>query len=195
MPADGGEIIELAGLLMPADPSLVEEVRLAIVSADEYVGRFQERLRDRGIKEPRSDLQWIALVDGLENRGRLRELGKKEAAEDIAWKIDNDLLPDRPVQPDRWAFLAEELDLWEAVPWQSLPVIAAHLVKEGLAVVTLDMDSDSYPMMVLPADQVGECQRLAELAGYSITDWCDPPAAGSGCTVSSIASGREWGSS
>ena len=178
MTADGGEIIELAGRLMPTDPSLMEEVRLAVVSADEYVGRFQERLSDRGIDEPRSDLPWIALVNGLENRGRLRELGKKEAAEDIARKIDNDLLPDRPVRPDRWAFLAEELNLWEAVPSESLPVIAAHLVKEGLAVVTLDTDSDGYPIMVLPVDQVGECRRLAELAGYSITDWCDPPAAG-----------------
>ena len=44
MTADGGEIIELAGRLMPADPSLMEEVRLAVVSADEYIGRFQERL-------------------------------------------------------------------------------------------------------------------------------------------------------
>lgn len=178
MPADGGEIIELAGRLTALDPSLMEEVRLAIVNPDEYVSRFQERVRDRGIEERRSDLPWIALVNGLEDRGRLRELGKKEAAEDIARKIDNDLLPDRPIQPDRWAFLAQELDLWEAVPSESLPVIAAHLAKEGLAVVTLDMDSDGYPMMVLPVDQVGECQRLAQLAGGFITDWRDPPVTG-----------------
>jgi hypothetical protein len=178
MPADGDEIIELAGRLMTRDPSLREEVRLAIVSADAYVSQFQERLRDRGIEEPCSDLPWIALVNGLEDRGRLRELSKKEAVEDIASKIDNNLLPDRPVEPDRWAFLAQAADLREAVPRLSLPVIAAHLAKEGLAVVTLDMDSDSYPLMVLPADQVGECQRLAELAGYSITDWCDTPVTG-----------------
>jgi hypothetical protein len=113
----------------------------------------------------------------LEDRGRLRELDKKEAADDIARKIDKYLLPHRP-RGDHWAFLAEELDLSKAVPWQSLPVIATHLAKEGLAVVTLDIDSDGYPMMVLPADQVGECQRLAELAGYFIIDWRDPPQMG-----------------
>lgn len=177
MAAEGGEIIELARYLMPGDPSLAEEVRLAVVSADEYIGRFQERL-SAASREPCRDLPWIALVSGLEHRGRLRELHKKEAAEDIAWKIDKYLLPDRPVQPDRWAFLAEELDLQEAVPWQSLPLIAAHLANEGLTVVTLDMDSDSYPIMVLPAGQVVGCQRLAQLAGYSITDWCDPPVTG-----------------
>jgi len=46
--ADGGEVIELA--------SLAQEVWLAIVSAGEYVSRFQERLRERGIKKPESDL-------------------------------------------------------------------------------------------------------------------------------------------
>ena len=57
-----------------------------------------------------------------------------------------------------------------------LPAIAARLAAEGLTVVTLDIDSDSYPMMVLLADQVGTCQRLAQLAGYgTVTDWRTPP--------------------
>jgi hypothetical protein len=172
MTADGGEIIELARHLMAADPSLAEEVRLALVNPDEYVQLFQKELNRRGIENPRSDLPWIALVSGLANRGRLRELDWKEAPEDVAWKIDH-LLSDRPMQPDRWAWLAE----WEdKLPHELLPAIAARLAPEGLAVVTLDIDSDSYPMMVVPVGQVEVCQRLAQIAGYgTITDWLTPP--------------------
>jgi hypothetical protein len=172
MAAHGGAIVELARQLLAADPSLAEEVRLALVSPDEYVRRFQQQLSRRGIENPRSDLPWIALVNGLEARGRLHELDWKEAPEDVAWKIDQ-LLPDRPVQPDRWAWLAE----WEdKLPHELLPAIAARLAEEGLAVLTIDIDSDSYPLLVLPVGQVEECQRLAQVAGYgTITDWLTPP--------------------
>jgi hypothetical protein len=176
VPADGGEVIELASNLMAEDPSLAQEVQLAIVSADEYVSRFQERLRARGINKPQSDLPWIALVNGLEDRGRVRELDWKEAPEDVAWKIDH-LLANQPPQPGRWAWMASAE--WEdKLPHDVLPAIAARLAEEGFTVVTIDIDSDSYPVMILPISQVGECQRLAQLAGYLITDWRDPPVTG-----------------
>jgi hypothetical protein len=176
VPADGNEVTELASHLMAEDPSLVEEIRLALVSPGEYVSRFQERLRGRSIEKPQSDLPWIALVDGLEDRGRLRELDWKEAPEDVTWKIDHSL-PDHPVQADRWAWVATA-EWEEKLPHDLLPAIATRLAAEGLTVVTLDIDSDSYPMMVLPVDQVEKCQQLAQLAGYgTITDWLTPPTA------------------
>jgi len=172
MPGANGEIIELARWLMAADPSLAEEVHLALVSPDEYVRRFQQPLHRRGIENPRSDLPWIALVNELQERGRLHELDWKEAPEDVAWKTDH-MLPDRAMRPDRWAWLAQ----WEdKLPHELLSAIAAHLAEEGLAVLTIDIDSDSYPLMVLPVGQVEECQRLAQVAGYgTITDWLTPP--------------------
>jgi hypothetical protein len=114
-------------------------------------------------------------VDGLEDRGRLRELDWKEAPDDVTWKIDH-LLPDQPARPDRWAWVARA-EWEEKLPHDLLPAITARLAAEGLTVVTLDIDSDSYPMMVLPVDQVARCQQLAQLAGYgTITDWRTPPA-------------------
>ena len=83
------------------------------------------------------------------------------------------MLPDRSTRPDRWAWPAQ----WEdKLPHEVLPAIAARLAEEGLAVLTIDIDSDSYPLMVLPVGQVAECQRLAQAAGYgTITNWLTPP--------------------
>ena len=75
-----------------------------------------------------------------------------------------------------WAEATAEWE--EKLPHDLLPAIAARLAAEGLTVVTLDIDSDSYPMMVLPVDQVARCQQLAQLAGYgTIADWRTPPTA------------------
>jgi hypothetical protein len=47
-----------------------------------------------------------------------------------------------------------------------------HLLQGGLALVTLDIDSDTYLLMVLPVDRVKESQRLAESARYGfIAQW------------------------
>jgi hypothetical protein len=176
MSTDGGDIITLAGQLMADDPSLAEEVRLAVASPAAYLDRFKDRLSDRGITKTVPDLPWIALVNGLEDRDRLHELDWKEAPEDVTWKIDK-LLPEQLHASDRWAW-TETPEWEEKLPHDLLPAIAARFAEQGLTVVTIDIDSDSYPMTLLPVGQVAECQRLAELAGYgTISDWRSPPSA------------------
>ncbi|HZW73143.1 MAG TPA: hypothetical protein VFF43_06325, partial [Caldimonas sp.] len=65
---DRGAIADLARLLSGDDASLLAEVTLATERPRDYIARFAETLRWRGI-DARSyearELPWIALVDGL----------------------------------------------------------------------------------------------------------------------------------
>ena len=57
-----------------------------------------------------------------------------------------------------------------------MPAIGKRLRQEGLALVTLDIDSDSYLLMVLPPERVDEARRLAAAAGYgTIVTWGAEP--------------------
>jgi hypothetical protein len=167
---DNGKLIELAHFLAPDDPSLLEEVRLAVDRPGDYAGKFAERLHQRGIEGPIEDLPWIALADGLGERDLLREIDWKEAHEDVTWKLDQ-LTALRPPRPDRWTWL-DNAEWADKIPEAFLPAIGKHLLESGLALLTFDIDSDSYLLMVLSADRVAECQHLAERAGYgTISQW------------------------
>jgi hypothetical protein len=71
MTTDHNRLLPLAELLLPDDATLKQEVDLAIKQPAHYVSRFQERLRRRGIGEAVPALPWLALIDGLQARGRV----------------------------------------------------------------------------------------------------------------------------
>jgi hypothetical protein len=167
---DSGKLIELAQFLAPDDPSLAAEVQLAVDRPGDYAGKFAERLHGRGIEGPIEDLPWIGLADGLGDRDLMREIDWKEAHEDVTWKLDQ-LTTLRPARPERWAWL-DGADWQDKIPEAFLPAIGKHLLQSGLALLTFDVGSDSYLLMVLPADRVKECRSLAERAGYgTISQW------------------------
>lgn len=161
---DNSKLLDLAHYLSPDDRSLGEEVQLAVDRPDDYVRAYHERLNWRGIEAPIPALPWIALVDGLMARDRLCEIDWKEPPGDVTSNLDR-LAALRPEQPGRWTWLAGAE--WQGkLPEDFLPAIGKHLLEKGMALITLDIDSDSYPLMILPADRVQESQRLAALAGY-----------------------------
>lgn len=157
---DNAKLIELARYLLSDDVSLVDEIRLAIDQPDDYVDRFRKRLSYRGIREPLDNLPWIALVDALAARGRLDEIDWRGTWDEVQSAMQ--VLTGRK---EDWAWLAEPE--WEDKrPHEVFPVIEERLSKQGLAVVAVDIRSDSYPLMLLPLDRVEESGRLAQLAGY-----------------------------
>jgi hypothetical protein len=167
---DNGKLLELARYLLPDDPSFAEQVRLAVDRPDAYLEQYAEQLGNRGIDEVIPHLPWIALVDGLDARDAMREIDWKSDIEDVLWNLDQ-LAALRPMRPDRWDELQDE-DGDERLPEETLPLIGQRLLGEGLALATIDIDSDSYVMIVLPASKLKEAEQLAELAGYgSITQW------------------------
>jgi hypothetical protein len=64
-----------------------------------------------------------------------------------------------------WAWLAAP-EWYDQVAHELIPIIEERLSRQGLALVAINIFSDSYPLMVLPLDRVEEAARLAQLAGY-----------------------------
>lgn len=158
------KLLLLANLLVPDDPSLIEELNLAIDKPAEYLAQFQEQLSYRGIDEPFPELPWIALVDGLIARNRLVEIDWKNYVEDVTWNIDQ-LLQNEPDEPERWKWT--KTGIWDEKPTEELlEAIAYRFHGQGLSLVYVDIDSDSYPLMFIKSEQLAKSQQLANEAGY-----------------------------
>lgn len=159
-------LLLLAEKLLSGDPTLKQEIDLAINQPADYVSRFQERLRRRGLKEAVPSLPWIALVDGLQTRGRVAEIDWDEAPDDVVKCVDR-LLVNLPADPKRWTWV--EMDVWEESPTVDfLKAIGERLAAQGWVLFFFDMQSDNYPLMLLHTDQFESAQQLAAQAGYGI---------------------------
>lgn len=166
-------LAELAGLLgLRGDD--VASVVLARVDPTAYAARFADELLERGIDGPAGLDATIALADRLEAVGRLAEHDWKEGSRDVLWRFGQ-LVPVRDAgvvlesQPDddARAVAAGEQTVVHAIR------IAAHrLAPAGLAVVHLVLDSDSYPMVVVPGADRGRILDAARRSGVGI--WSVP---------------------
>ncbi|MEG0938559.1 DUF6630 family protein [Comamonas sp.] len=157
----------LAQILMPEQMDrLGAEVQLALIQSDQYFSRFANDLTQRGIDSPQEVSAWLALVDGLQRREQNVELD---------WRLDLDelisslsqlrtvkelgLVFDDLMADDAASEMAGEDALGKAAIW---------LRSKGLALVCMDIDSDSYPLMLLPLERVDAIKVLAERVGQKL---------------------------
>jgi hypothetical protein len=158
-------LIAIATLVAPDRPEVGAEVASAFDDPDGYVGAHAERLAERGIDDPDvvPGLPWIVLVNALTDHGLLAEVDWKESADEIVVELRE--LRSHPAEPDAWAWLegAGDDDL---ATYDFLEVAARELRAAGTALVHLDIVSDCYPLVFVPADRSGELAGLAAAAGY-----------------------------
>lgn len=166
--------------LSPGDRTLVDEVDLAIRNPQRYVATFNKRLTRRGIypgdNTERPSLPWIALLDGLAQRGHLAEIDWKEDASDTQRAIDR-LVADRAQDSGVWGWVNDG-DWEEAATIEFLHAVASHFIKRGLLLAYLAYPSDSYPLILIEPQRLRGLQVLAQQAGYgavvSLLDAKDP---------------------
>jgi hypothetical protein len=158
---------ELCQLLLPDDEGLKAEVRQAYESPEAYLDRFRERLEERGIREPIADLSWIALVDGLAARGRLAEVDWREEPGDVVWNLERIATPP---DPSRWDWAAEEA-LAELATEEFLRCAGERLSQHGLALASLDIRSDNYPLVLVDLALIERARGLASSAGHELVSF------------------------
>lgn len=161
MSFDDAKLYELVETLAPDDPTLLEEVRLAVDDPAGYVRRFRERLTLRGISKPEPGLPWIALVDGLAERGRLVEFDWREDPGAIMDGLD-DVLGEDSLD---WDSIITE-DEKELPCDDFLHLVGRRLRDRRLALVCIDIQADCYPVLAVPIERLEKVQRLALATGY-----------------------------
>ncbi|MFH8884492.1 DUF6630 family protein [Streptomyces californicus] len=162
-PHDAGtaraSLAEIAALLAPAHPEVAEEVLRAHDDPEGYVSAFADRLDDRSVDEPVDNLPWIALIDALTDRGLLAEFDWKEDAEEIRAQLA--ALESRPSTDPFFASADTALPTYDF-----LHACGRHYREVGAALAVLDIDSDCYPVVGLPAARADELTLLADRAGF-----------------------------
>ena len=151
--------------LLGDDDTLVSEIQLAENQPLNYMSQFSGALQERGIDKAIPTLPWVAMVDALARRDLLIELD---------WKDDPSILIETALK-----LLEEHSDyenlskhLFEIEPFidedieEFLPQLNSELLKFEVQLGWFDIDSDSYPLTILPSAKVIEAKRLALESGY-----------------------------
>jgi hypothetical protein len=151
---------ELAGLLTP-DAELAEVVLQAHAAPSDYLRDHSDEAEARGLEDSDVD-PWFALVDWLIENELGHELDWKESAAELAWGLSRMA----PV-------------LLSGVDLQSVDDHDAHLTfgilranallePAGLELVVFDIDSDSYPVVVIERSKRQRIVTLAAELGHRI---------------------------
>ncbi len=151
--------------LISKDTTLISEVQLAENQPLNYLSQFSERLRERGIDSTVPELPWLALVDGLARRGQLVELDWKDNPEELI-AAAMDLLKGHPDFEDLASKLTTTTPFIDEDIEEFLPQLNQKLLLFDVQLIWLDIDSDSYPITVLPTKTLEEAKRFAHESGY-----------------------------
>ncbi|WP_438347707.1 DUF6630 family protein [Paenibacillus sp. FA6] len=159
-------LLRLAERLAQNSSKIVEEVRFAIEEPNNYVIRFEEKLKERGIEEHLEELPWIVLIDALIEDELAYEIDWKESTLEITYAID-DLFDRKKIDSLDWEWIENISDAM--LTGEKLQAIADKLNERSLSLAYLDIDSDSYILIVVPNVEIGELKDLALKAGHTIS--------------------------
>lgn len=159
---DGDALTRLIALLStPEDRAAVlAETLLARDAPQDYFDRFADALYQRGIEDVHEVDFWLALTDALEKTGNLRESDWKTEGGEIAYILQT-------LAAKRGLTLTDDAcrALTTRQGYDSIEALAtdirAIVQPIGLTAVYLDIDSDSYPLCLIPNAQVAQARALA----------------------------------
>ncbi len=164
-------LLALSRKLSGGSEQVAGEVAQALDQPDAYVEQWGERLLNRCIEEPTPDLAWIALVDALGEHGLVWEIDWKQEIETTLFAVHS-LLDCRG-----WLLPAADRRLEQAIQtehdtFQQLIELHDWLRPHGLVLGHLDINSDSYVLIVVREDDFTEIGLLAKASGYTLCSFC-----------------------
>jgi hypothetical protein len=162
---DNAQLVLLCTTLLPSDPSLTAEVRLAIDQPAVYLATIQPQRRlQRTDADPPPDLPWTALLNGLLAREQLELLDWRADLPEVMAAIDT-LLHDQPADAQRWTWV-DQASWAQASTADFLDAVGQHLRAEQLVLACFPLDADMYPVAVIDAGLLPIVRKQAAQAGY-----------------------------
>jgi hypothetical protein len=159
----------LVALLAPGVPAVEARVLLALEQPLQYAATSAHSLEQRGIGrvdvEAKSvDLPWIALVDALSEHRLLIEVDWKEEPGEVVMGLQR--LASLPHELRSQGLAATDED--DMTTEAFLKLVAKRLRRSGLELAFLDIQSDSYPLVLLRREPSVEARKLAKACGHAI---------------------------
>jgi len=165
-PTRRAALLELAAALGGTKAAVVRrEVALAAEDPARYLASTRHERFAAWDADATAALPWLALIEALEAVGRLAEIDWKEAGSEICTWLAR--LGGAAARRALAGDPASALD--ERRTEEALELFGLRLGEAGLALLILDVDSDSYPLVVVPAAAVPRLVAQARAARQRIT--------------------------
>ena len=159
----GPNVLEIAKLISSGDETVLKDVTACTEDPANWFTAHQDRYGERGV-DSASDpdlIQWLGLVDILEEYGWVCERDWKDELEDFLFFLQN-LKGYQALQltldPD-WFDEDDDISAWCGILSEKW---------EGVCVAAIDIDSDSYVLFPVAFPQLAQLQKLAEEIGHRI---------------------------
>ncbi|KZE75789.1 hypothetical protein AV654_25295 [Paenibacillus elgii] len=148
---------------------VIDDVDLALENPLAYFEKYKDRLDERCINEPIEELAWISLVDVLLEHQLAFEIDWKETGLYVCDVVD-ELLGRKKLASIDWEEF--ESDHYSEMPTDEfLNHVAKKLREAAVSLAYIDINSDSYVLITVPAADIEEIKRLAEKAEVVISDF------------------------
>lgn len=171
-PIDFSYIREISSAICGNDPDVMKNIDDMLGHPQAYFSKYSERYEERCIDVDEDDdkaLYWIGMTDELIEGGYVKELDYKCDLQEFLMSLQQlrsyplvaDIIPGITLNE------SENIEAWGE---------EIALAIEGKALFCmLDIDSDSYPLFILPLEKKGDnILRLEELAhtyGHKISEF------------------------
>lgn len=160
-------IPELARL-MTDNEAVIANLSTAIEDPDSYFADNAARFAERGIdvkNGSRGEMYWIALTDELCESGCAFEVDYKCELEDFLWALE---------QLDNYGLISDDIGSLKLDEDEDIEAWGEEInraLAERAFVCYIDIDSDSYPLVIVSGDALEEVRKLAADNGHSIEDF------------------------
>ena len=154
-------ISEIAGLISSEDPQVMNNIKMCLDNPGKYSASFA----DHGLEPNDKNFYWISMRDELENAGYLFSVDYKCELEDFLWALSQ-LKTYRLIDIDLSSLNLDENE--DAEAWGEE---INHALGGRAFVCAVDIDSDSYELIIVGADVCETVSDIARKYGHFIEEF------------------------